>query len=87
MFHIKALMKSWTVWFNVLLILTEAVNQLSGVLALPPGWVLQVAALGNLLLRIKTYMQAMDKAMPDDRIPAAGLTSAPNIVFPKNDLP
>ena len=45
---------SWTVWFNILLLAVEFVNQLSQVVPIPPGFIALVAGFGNLLLRFKT---------------------------------
>jgi Mg2+/citrate symporter len=51
----KPFYKSWTVWFNVILILVDAINQISQFVPMPAGFLTMVGALGNLVLRFKTF--------------------------------
>lgn len=46
--------ESWTVWFNLALLAVSVIQQLSQIIPLPPQVLLDVAFVGNLLLRFKT---------------------------------
>jgi hypothetical protein len=46
--------KSWTVWFNIGLLLITMINELSKIVPLSPEFMGYVGVLGNLLLRYKT---------------------------------
>lgn len=46
--------KSWTVWFNVAVLLVGFIGELSMVVPIPSEIMVAVAAFGNLLLRVKT---------------------------------
>ena len=48
--------QSWTVWFNLLLLLVDVVNQLNNIVPLPAGFLTLVGSLGNLFLRFKTAL-------------------------------
>lgn len=48
--------KSWTVWFNVAILILGTVNEFAKIIPISPEIVASAAALGNLLLRIKTVM-------------------------------
>lgn len=45
---------SWTIWFNILLLLIDTVNALNQIVPLPAGFLTSVGIVGNLLLRFKT---------------------------------
>lgn len=46
--------QSYTIWFNLVLLALDVINQLSQIIPLPVGFLTTVGILGNLLLRIKT---------------------------------
>ncbi len=48
--------QSWTVWFNLVLLLVETVNQLSGIVPIPAGFVAFIGVVGNLAFRFKTTL-------------------------------
>ena len=46
--------QSWTVWFNVALLVVDFVNSLAQIIPIPAGVLSYVVLVGNLLLRFKT---------------------------------
>ena len=46
--------KSWTIWANVALIVIDAVNQMAGIMPIPPAVITSIGVVGNILLRFKT---------------------------------
>lgn len=50
----KVWYKSYTVWFNVALIVIGAITQLAEFIPIPPQVLVYVGMFGNLLLRLKT---------------------------------
>ena len=46
--------KSWTVWYNIALIVVDVVNQIAQFIPLPAGVLTLVGSIGNILLRFKT---------------------------------
>ena len=45
---------SWTIWFNVLILLLVFLNSVSAFIPFPTSFVMEMTALLNLLLRLKT---------------------------------
>lgn len=48
--------KSWTIWFNVALVVIDFINALAQVIPIPPGILSAVGSVGNILLRFKTSL-------------------------------
>lgn len=48
--------QSLTVWFNIVLLFVDVVNQLSGLVPIPAGFLTFIGTLGNLALRFKTTL-------------------------------
>lgn len=46
--------QSWTVWFNVILVLVATVAELGNVIPIPQDILVFVAGVGNFILRLKT---------------------------------
>lgn len=46
--------KSWTIWFNLVVIVLDAINAVAGIIPIPAGVMSYVTTIGNLLLRFKT---------------------------------
>lgn len=60
--------KSWTVWFNIILILTATVQEISKMVPLPPEFLVYITLLGNLILRIVKTKNPID--LGDGEFPA-----------------
>lgn len=52
----KKWFQSWTVWFNVAILVLTSVNEFAKILPIPPEYVTLALTVGNLLLRIKTSL-------------------------------
>lgn len=52
----KKWFQSWTVWFNVAVLVLTSVNEFAKVLPIPAELVTLALTVGNLLLRIKTTL-------------------------------
>ena len=52
----KAWYTSWTVWFNVALLIVTTINGLAQIVPISPTVIAYVAAVGNFLLRFKTLL-------------------------------
>ena len=52
--------QSWTVWFNIAMLIVAFVPQVNAVFPLPAGFVEMVAMVGNLLLRVYKTTTAID---------------------------
>ena len=47
---------SWTIWFNLILLAVDVVNQLANIVPIPAGFITFVGTIGNLALRYKTSL-------------------------------
>ncbi len=50
----KSISSSWTVWFNVILIIIGAITQISQTIYIDPEVMTYIATFGNIILRLKT---------------------------------
>ena len=50
----KPWFKSWTIWFNIVLLLVSLITGLADIIPLPAQFVAIIVLVGNLALRFKT---------------------------------
>lgn len=48
--------QSWTIWFNLVMLLVTFVTQLGTILPIPVTYIAAATTVGNLALRFKTVM-------------------------------
>jgi len=46
--------QSWTIWFNIIMLVLDFVNQLAQFIPMPAGVITAIGSIANILLRFKT---------------------------------
>lgn len=61
--EVKKWYKSWTVWFNLLVLALGSANDIAKIVPIPTDYAIKAVVLGNLLLRVFKTGSTIDKTM------------------------